>query len=470
MIEVRNLHVRYPEAHALRGVSLTVEAGDFVLIGGPSGGGKSTLAHTLLGLIPQTTPAEVEGHISVAGLDPRQHSVAQIAAHVGLVFQNPATQLFNGTVEEEVAFGPRNLGLPPHEIASRVEYALEATGGVYLRGRSVRHLSSGEQQRVTIAAALALRPAALILDEPSANLDSAGVQQLVHALIELHQAGVTLIVIEHRLAPFLPHADRLVWLEDGTASPLPSHPPFPSPSFGGGEGRRRGNRVRAFPRPLVTLQRITAGYDGRAVLQECSLTLCEGEFAALIGPNGAGKTTLARVLAGLMRPHRGSHRGSHRGLHRGKITWHVDGRKSRVGLLQQNPRHQLVCDTVEKEVNFGPRNLGIEQVEELETMLAEADLLSLRRRPTRALSVGQQQRTALAATLALRPSLLILDEPTVGQDWHHLTQMMDFVSELNRQGQTVLLITHDRELVDRYAGRVWEMKEGKTQEAGDRAG
>ena len=163
------------------------------------------------------------------------------------------------------------------------------------------------------------------------------------------------------------------------------------------------------------------------------------------------------MLAGLVRPHRGSHRG--------KVTWHVNGHKPRVGLLQQNPRHQLVCDTVEEEVRFGPRNLGIERAEELETILAEADLLSLRRRPTRALSVGQQQRTALAATLVLRPTLLILDEPTVGQDWQHLTQMMDFVSELNRQGQTVLLITHDHKLVERYATRVWEIKDGKIQEA-----
>jgi len=448
-IETHGLAVRYPEAHALRGVDISIPPGSFVLVGGPSGGGKSTLAHALLGLIPRTMPAEVSGRISIGGLDPRQHSVAQVAAHVGLVFQKPASQLFNGVVEDEVAFGPRNLGLPPEQIAARVKYALEAVGCAHLRHRTVRHLSSGEQQRVVIAAVLAMRPAVLILDEPTANLDTAGVRLLVEALAWLHRRfRVTLVVIEHRLDPFLPHADRLIWLADGRviadgppAQTLaqvqitPSRFPPPAPT---GE-------------PLVALRGITAGYDGRPVLHDCSLTLYRGDFAALVGPNGAGKTTLARVLAGLLRPRRG------------RILWHVNGRTRRVGLLQQNPLHQLVCDTVEDEVRFGPRNLGMEGSGDTEAVLAQTDLLSLRRRPTRALSVGQQQRVALAATLSLHPALLILDEPTVGQDWIHLIQMMDFLAGLNQAGQTVLLITHDRRLVERYANRVWEMVEGTTR-------
>jgi energy-coupling factor transporter ATP-binding protein EcfA2 len=448
VIEVRRLDVRYPEAHALRGVDLSIVPGSFVLIGGPSGGGKSTLAHALMGLIPQTAPAEVKGHVSIAGLDPRRHSVAQLATRVGLVFQNPATQLFNGIVEEEVAFGPRNLNLPADEIAGRVEYALEAAGCAHLRRRTVRHLSGGEQQRVAIAAALSMRPATLILDEPAANLDMEGVRLIVQALVRLHRRfQVTLVVIEHRLAPFLPHADRLIWLADGRVvadgSPAgtlarvqPALPSCPPPPAQPGE-------------PLVTLQGVTVGYDGQPVLRDCSLTLHRGEFAALVGPNGAGKTTLARVLAGLLRPRRG------------RVVWHADGQDRRVGLLQQNPLHQLVCDTVEQEVSFGPRNLGAERAEDVEAVLAQADLLRLRQRPTRALSVGEQQRAALAATLSLHPALLILDEPTVGQDWQHMSKVMDFVADLNWAGQTVLLITHDRRLVERYANRVWRVAGGR---------
>jgi energy-coupling factor transport system ATP-binding protein len=477
MIEVRGLDVRYAESHALRGVDLSIAPGSFVLIGGPSGGGKSTLAHALMGLLPQTIPAEVQGHVAIAGLDPQRHSVAQLATRVGLVFQNPATQLFTATVEEEVAFGARNLGLPPEEIAARVQFALEAAGCTHLQYRAVRHLSSGEQQRVAIAAVLGMRPTVLILDEPTANLDVEGVRLLVQTLLRLHrQFQVTLVVVEHRLAPFLPHAGRLVWLVDGRVvadgppfqtlarvEPSP-HPLAPSPlpmlalseAEGLGEGRGNGGGVRASS-SLVALQRVTAGYDGRPVLEDCSLVLHRGDLAALVGPNGAGKTTLARVLAGLLRPRRG------------RVTWYTDGPGQRVGLVQQNPLHQLVCDTVEEEVWFGPRNMGAKWAgrmgAEVETVLAQTGLHLLRHRPTHALSVGQQQRTALAATLSLCPALLILDEPTVGQDWGHLVQVMDFLAELNRAGQTVLLITHDERLVNRYASRVWEMRGGKMQEA-----
>jgi energy-coupling factor transporter ATP-binding protein EcfA2 len=452
LIEIRGLHVRYPEAHALRGIDLSIASGSFVLIGGPSGGGKSTLAHALTGLIPQTAPAEIEGSISIAGLDPRRHSVAQIATRVGLVFQNPTTQLFNGTVEEEAAFGPRNLGLPPEEVADRVAHALKATGCAHLRHRAVRHLSNGEQQRVAIAATLSMQPSVMILDEPTANLDAEGGQLLMRTLVRLHrQCQVTLVVIEHRPTPFLPHADRMIWLADGRVAAdglpgktlgkmQPSPPPAPPPPPPTGE-------------PLVALQEIAAGYDRRLFLRDCSLTLRRGDFAALVGPNGSGKTTLARVLAGLLRPRRG------------RVIWHANGRRPRAGFLQQNPLHQLVCDTVEEEIRFGPRNLGTERDEDIEAVLIQGDLRRLRSRPTRTLSVGQQQRTALAATLALQPTLLILDEPTIGQDWQHLITMMDFVSGLNRKGQTVLLITHDRRLVERYANTVWEIKEGKMQEA-----
>lgn len=453
MIEVRGLHVRYPEAHALRGIDLSIAPGSFVLVSGPSGGGKSTLAHTLTGLVPQTAPAEVDGSISIAGLDPRRHSAAQIATQVGLVFQNPATQLFSGTVEEEAAFGPRNLGLPPEEIANRVEYALSATGCAHLRHRAPRHLSSGEQQRVAIAAVLSMCPSILILDEPTANLDAEGEGLVTHTLTRLHhQHRITLVVIEHRPEPFLPHADRLIWLADGRvaadgspaetlakAQPSPPPAPFPPPSTGD---------------PLVMLQGITAGYARHPVLQDCTLTLRRGDFVALVGPNGSGKTTLARVLAGLLRPRHG------------KVAWHADGKRPRVGFLQQNPLHQLVCDTVEEEVRFGPRNLRTERDEDIETLMIQGDLCPLRHRPTRALSVGQQQRTVLAAALALQPALLILDEPTVGQDRRHLTQVMDFVSELNQQGQTVLLITHDRQLVERYTNAVWEIKEKRCRMQG----
>lgn len=455
-IEAHGLNVHYPETHALRDVTFSIAPGAFVLIGGPSGSGKSTLAHTLMGLLSQEedqTRARVTGEVSVAGLSPTSHSVARLATRAGLVFQNPATQLFNGTVRDEVAFGPRNLGLSGGEIKKRVAYALEAAGCAHLRGRAVRRLSGGEQQRVAIAASLAMRPSILILDEPAANLDSAGAWDIVEALARLQrQHGVTIVVIEHRLEPFLAHADRLLWLDEGrivadgppeqilpqVQSALPPASPFRPPT----------------DEPLVSLDRVTAGYNGRAVLQNCSLTVRQGEFAALVGPNGAGKSTLARVLAGLLRPRQG------------RVIWHKPKHTQSpcpVGLLQQNPLHQLVCDTVEKDIRFGPRNFGTEQSEDVENALARIGLQDLRYRSTQALSVGEQQRAALAATLILHPRLLILDEPTIGQDRRNLNQMMNFSSELNQQGQTILLITHDQYLVERYAMQVWALDEGNVR-------
>jgi energy-coupling factor transporter ATP-binding protein EcfA2 len=280
-------------------------------------------------------------------------------------------------------------------------------------------------------------------------LDIEGEQRITHTLLQLHhQHQITLVIIEHRLNPFLSHADRLIWLTGGrvvadgspeetfTKMQPPLSPPPPSPPTASG--------------PLVTLQGITAGYNRHPVLQDCTITLRQRDFVALVGPNGSGKTTLARVLAGLLRPRCG------------RVIWHSNGKRPRVGFLQQNVLHQLVCDTVEEEIRFGPRNLRMERDEDIEKVMTKGDLCPLRHRRTRALSVGQQQRTALTAALALEPMLLILDEPTIGQDQQHLAQMMDFVSELNQQGQTVLLITHDRKLVDRYTGRVCEIKEGKT--------
>jgi len=266
---------------------------------------------------------------------------------------------------------------------------------------------------------------------------------------------MTLVVIEHRLPPFTPYADRLIWLSDGRVvtdgppvetlaqvqpTPDPQQPP-PRPSDD----------------PLVAFRRVTAGYNGHPILRDCSFTLHREDFAALVGPNGAGKTTLARVLAGVLRPRRG------------RVVWHTDRRGRRVGLLQQNPLHQLVCDTVEEEVRLGPHNLsstGKEAEQAQETVLAQMDLLQLRQRSPSALSVGEQQRAALAATLSSSPPLLILDEPTAGQDWEHMVRIMDLVAELNRAGQTVLLITHDQRLVERYANRVWRLAGGRVMRHG----
>jgi energy-coupling factor transport system ATP-binding protein len=384
---------------------------------------------------------------------------------VGVVFQNPATQLFNTTVEEEIAFAPRNLNLTGDEIEARVRRSLATTGIEHLRKRPVRALSGGEQQRVAIASVLALRPPVLILDEPMANLDSKGVRQITATLARLHrEEGLTVILVEHRLAEVASLITRAILmdegriLDDGSPDAVLTNKArlaslglrYPWLDVGRRVETADISPVQDGGYPLVTLHQVTAGYGGPPVVAELNMTIHAGQFMALVGDNGAGKSTIARLLAGILRPQRG------------QITWHPTLRHypagQRAGLLFQNPLHQLICDRVEEEVTFGPTNYGL--TDDVSPLLDAADLTTLRHRRPQTLSAGQQQRTALAATISLRPRLLILDEPTMGQDWAHLSRLMDYLTHLHQNGQTILLITHDDRLISRYTSRMIRLADG----------
>jgi len=470
VIGVRDLTVSYGSLPALQGLSLQVEAGEFVLLTGPSGCGKTTLARVISGLIPHVYRARIEGTVSVAGLDPRTVSLPQVAAHAGLVFQNPAVQLFNLAVEDEVAFGPRNLGLDEAEVMRRVAWSLASVGAEHLRGRTVRALSSGEKQRVAIATVLAMGSRLLVLDEPTSSLDPPGARLVLETLERLHaDQGVTLLLIEHRLGAVARLARRAAILHqgqlvaEGDASEVLSdqvvmdqlglRADAPAWRLDWEEALRlRRYAPPAGGTPLVVLEGVAAGYREQLVLRDLDLAIYPGEFVALVGDNGAGKTTLARVIAGLLRPRAG------------RVRFAVGRRLQlgrHVGLLFQDPLDQLFCDTVDEEVAFGPRNWGVFDPAGHAETLAHTGLTALAGRSTYALSSGQQQRTALAAILALRPRLILLDEPTLGQDWGHMSRLMAFVQELNRSGAAILLITHDHRLVREYAQRVLLLREGR---------
>lgn len=469
MIEIRDLTVGYGPIPALDVARLDIAAGECVLVTGPSGSGKSTLARVLSGLIPHAIPVRWTGRARVGGLDVAEHAVAELAEQVGAVFQNPATQLFHLRVADDVAFGPRNLGLDEREVNERVAWALAAVGLGALREANPAELSGGQKQLVAIAAALAMRPRVLVLDEPTASLDVEGTARVLDALRRLRaECGLTVVIIEHRLAEVAQLAERALVLEDGRIvadGPLPAvlgdralrrrlglrrplaSPPAAWPALVTGNGRGPGTAE-----PLLALQDVTAGYNGKAVIRNIDLALYPGEFAALVGDNGAGKSTLALVAAGLLKPEQGTLR-------------FAGGKRPRPGLdvalLFQDPAEQLFTDSVAEEVAFGPRNYGRFDAATHESVLAETDLLDVQARPPAFLSMGQQQRTALAACLALRPRLLILDEPTLGQDWGHLERLMDYLARLNRQDTAILLITHDYKLVHRYARRAILLEDGR---------
>jgi len=466
IVDADNLAVWYGRRRAIDGVSLRIDAGERILLTGRSGCGKSTLLRCLNGLIPHAIAGRLEGSLLVAGETPATAGIQRMASLVGMVFQNPGAQFFNLTVEEEVAAGPRNLGVEEVEVRRAVLWATSRLGLEGVRGRSIRTLSGGERQRLAIAAVLAMRPRLLVLDEPTSHLDVHGTRLLLETLASLNQDdGITVLVVEHRLGEVAHFTGRTIVMDaGGVAADGPTEDVFERRDWLMSLGLRRP-AVTALQdwqelivpngshpgKPVLEVRDVGVRLGTRPVLQDLSMELYEGEFAALVGDNGAGKSTLARVSAGMVKPRRG------------EVTWRQGrprpGRD--VALLFQEPGSQLFCDVVEDEVRLGPENCGDHSGEAVASALEATMLQDLRGRNVHRLSLGEQQRTALAALLAMRPRVLILDEPTVGQDWGHLERFMDFLVALNRTGTTVLLISHDFKLVHRYADRVLLLRGGR---------
>jgi energy-coupling factor transport system ATP-binding protein len=474
VISLRNVSVSYGGAPVLQEIDLEIRGGEIVLVTGPSGCGKSTLAYAMSGLIPHAIPARLNGQVVINGLDTKSHTLREIVQQAGIVLQNPASQLFHLRVEDEIAFGPRNLGLDEDEIQRRTNWALKATSLEEFRECKPSELSGGQKQCVAIASILAMRPGVLILDEPTASLDVPSTHRVLATLNTLREDHhVTIVIVEHRLADLARLADRMVLMESGriVADGFP-RVILDDPKRLKNLGLRRltdepqsawealiepDNRLGEEREPLLSLKNVSAGYHRKKVIQHVDLTLYPGDFAALVGDNGAGKSTLGLVAAGLLKPIEGSVR-------------YLDGKVPQPGLdvamLFQNPTDQLFTDSVDEELGFGPRNYRRYDPVEHEQILQETDLKAFRDHRPMHLSVGQQQRTVLGACLGLRPRLLILDEPTLGQDWGHLQRLMDFLMLLNRQGTAILLISHDYKLVHRYAHRVFLMKNGRIDMAG----
>lgn len=475
MISIRNLSIQYGQIEALKSVSLNIQLGEWVLITGPSGCGKSTLAKAIAGIIPHSIPAKISAPVFVDGIDSQKLTLAEIAQKVGMVFQNPGSQLFHLLVEDEIAFGPRNLGLPECEVQERVTWALNASGIGHLRDFNPMHLSGGQKQIVAITSLLAMRPKVLVLDEPSASLDIPSTFQVMETLSQLRKRhNIAIVMVEHRLDQTLKRIDRVVLMEEGEivedGSPeivlanqirrdqLGLRRPIEKALSPWEQLIQVNGKSESTENPLLVLEEVAAGYDGKNVIHGIDLTVYPGDFLAVVGPNGVGKSTLALVMSGLIKPSTGqiNFQGSRKSPKPGKD----------VALLFQDAADQLFTDCVNDEVAFGPKNFDCFTKESHHKILSQADLLSLAKRPPIGLSVGQQQRTALAACLALCPKLVILDEPTLGQDWGHLQQIMNFVQQLNQLGTAVVVISHDYKLIHHYTEKIYLMEDGRIKMSG----
>lgn len=523
-LEVRDLSVRYPgqSEPVISGVSFSVEIGENILLLGPSGSGKSTLILALNGIIPQSVEAEIEGEVLLNGQNVLDKGVRETSREIGILFQDPDTQFCMLTVEDEVAFGLENLRLGREEMAKRIESGLAAVGLLPYLERNISELSGGLKQKLGLACLLAMDQPLLILDEPTANLDPKGAREVLDALDALARSrNKTLLFVEHQLDRIVPLIDRVLVLNrkgslvyDGPPRPLFADrseelvkegiwvpriplaarqwaekgwrwPVFPltleewengqppsahSPSeraitssehtMRSVDDAMEANYENGAPDPILEVREVAFAYGNQSVLKEVSFNVYPGEIVALLGVNGAGKSTLAQILMKLLVPTKGTVMFAGKPLE----AWSARQLYRSAGFVFQNPEHQFVADTVEKELSYGFEKSGMARDKwwpRVQEQMERFGLTPYRHHNPYQLSQGQKRRLSVATMMVHDQQLLILDEPTFGQDLSNTESIMHMLSRLSGEGKAILLITHDLELVYAYAKRALVLDDGK---------
>jgi energy-coupling factor transporter ATP-binding protein EcfA2 len=525
VIAMRDLGLRYPGRRepAIEGVSLEVASGERLGVAGRTGAGKSSLALAAAGFVPRVVRARVSGEISIDGVDATTSDASALLGRVGIVFSTPANQLSASkpTVREELAFGLENLGVPRDEMQDRIDGVLDRLHIGHLAEREPFALSGGEQQRVAIASIVAMGTRVLVLDEPTAQLDPVGTLEVGRLLAELAAAGTTVLCVEHD-ASILGTLDRVAILDHGRVVGIdrPGHAlgrsvagsvGLPAPTMvqlaevagidpamawhedavveGLGRAAREGAPVLLAASVDAPTGPTTAGwtprrerggadieieslvhrYDGgQEAVRDVSLAMPAGQAVAILGQNGSGKTTLVKHLNGLLRPTSGAVRVG--GLPTSETR--VDRLAATVGFVFQNPDDQLFERSVEREIAFGPRNLGFptSEIEDLVAHALDAVGLSAERATNPYdLDLSQRKLVALASVLATDPAVIILDEPTAGQDPDGVTRVGGVIADLKAAGRTVVAITHDMEFAATGFDRVIVMRQGVVMADGDPA-
>ncbi|MBI5296740.1 MAG: ABC transporter ATP-binding protein [Chloroflexi bacterium] len=483
-IVVENLSFRYRDRQgaAIHNISFSAQPGEILLIAGASGCGKTTLIRCINGLIPRSYKGEVSGRILVHGEDTARMKLSTISQKVGTVLQDPERQILGTKVLNEVAFGLENLGLPREEIYARVDEALTHLKIMHLRGRDTFLLSGGEKQKVALAGVLAMRPSILLLDEPLASLDPASAAETLDAVRDLADEGLTVLMVEHRVEDVLRiRPERVMYMSAGEIrylgdvkglSQVVNYREVKLPA------RDIVERARLDPAPakidvlpgaaareaqtetLVKFEDVAFGYDTEVeILHGINLEIKRGDVIAVLGPNGAGKTTFVKHAIGLLKPRAG------RVLVNGKDTREssVAEIAATLGYVFQSPSHMLFAPTVREELAFGPTNLKHPKDEiekEVQEALRIVNLSDKEEDPPLALSFGQQKRVSIAAILAMRSRILVMDEPTAGQDYQNYMNFMDAILQLPGF-EAVMFITHDVDLAVIYANRVLLVADGR---------
>ncbi len=523
MITVENLNFTYfgNKSPSLIDISLKIKDGMFVLITGPSDCGKSTLIRCLNGLIPHFYGGTISGRIEVNGIDPFSTSTKDMCDTIGMVFQNTDNQLIMNTVEEEITFGLENLGFRPEDIRLRLEQILNTLKISHLRNRSISTLSGGEKQKVALASILAMKPSILVLDEPTSELDPISANEFIECLIELKiQGHLTIIVVEHRLEKLIPHTDLWVIMNNnkieevgspesllkrrtdffGINIPLSfrwylkfkdSIPDLTIPMNKASiktmiEQIQSQMKLNSEPKenteifapdkmPIndssrdsfsIVIDSLRVAYNSTTqVLKGINAKIRMGAFVSIIGRNGSGKTTLLKSIVGLKSPEKGAVYVN------GKLVdpKNVSQNARTVAMIFQNPTIQFYLDTVYEELTVALKNFGLKirnYEEKIENILDLFNLRPYSKRYPRYLSVGTQQKLALAAVLLWNPDIILLDEPTHGMDYKQKQSFFELINSIRKKGLTVVLVTHDMESVLRYSDYVYLLSDGNIKDEG----
>ena len=509
IISFKNFSFQYraQKKPTLKEINLDIYPGERVLIAGPSGCGKSTLAGCINGLNPFSNPGECSGELIVDGVDAPKSSIFQLSAHVGTVLQDPDGQFIGLTVGEDIAFALENSCMPQDEMHEITRHAAELVGIQDHLDFAPHELSGGQKQRVSLAGVMVDQVKILLFDEPLANLDPATGKQTIELIDEIQEkTDTTVVIIEHRLEDVLwRDVDRIVLMgdgkiladlhpdellstrlleENGIREPLyltalryagvelaPAKKPAHVDSVVIDEADRKKMTDWFWSRPaaeaekehepLLEVRNLTFGYErGRQTLRDVSLTIHKGEMVSIVGKNGAGKSTFSKLVCGFETPDSGEILFQGRNL----LQENIRHRAKHIGYVMQNPNQMISKTMIFDEVALSLRNMGKSEEEireKVEETLKVCGLFPFRNWPVSALSFGQKKRVTIASVLVQDPELIILDEPTAGQDFHHYTEIMEFLRGLNEKGVTVVMITHDMHLMLEYTPRALDFADGR---------
>ena len=508
MISFKNFSFKYNNVvdKTLKNIDLTINKGEKVLIVGPSGSGKSTLSHCINGLIPFSYNGEIEGELIIDNIKPYEESLSDVSKKVGTILQDQDSQFIGLSVGEDVAFNFENNAMELNEMKVKVIDALELVNMVDFINHSPYELSGGQKQRVSLAGVLGSDAEVLLFDEPLANLDPASGKEIMQLINDIHEkTNKTIIIVEHRIEDVLEQPfDKVIVINKGEVQGFGTPDEILKSDLLKNNGLREPLYLEAMKlagcdisgsenlkdltnidernkevlknwfnnetsnkdsiikeEKILEVKNLAFSHDGiKNTINDVSFHLNKGEILAVLGNNGAGKSTLCRLITGILKPQKGSIFLNNQCID----SWSIKQKGSAIGYVMQNPNQMISQHMIKDEIALGLkcRNYSKEEIDKkVEEVLKICGLYPYRNWPVSALSYGQKKRVTIASILAINPEVIILDEPTAGQDYKHYTEFMEFIKELSAQGISIILITHDMQLTLEYCHRAVVLSGGE---------